>query len=1040
MKTTSFKRKLIASAIATSALSGWSYTTQAQEGTPNTRVEGDESQVLEEIVVTGIRASIQRALDRKRFSQGVVDAISAEDMGDFPDTNLAESLQRITGVAIDRRDGEGSKITVRGLGPDFNLVTLNGRQMPGASLNATSANGSRSFDFANLASEGVAAVEVYKTGRSDLPSGGMGATVNIITPKPLTATPARSISVKGVWDESQPSPDVTPEISGIFTDAFFDGRFGVAVTASYQEREGTTSQTGVGAGFFSHPGTVIANDTDGQRGVDFPNGLSVDFQNGRNHVNVPAPEDNFSVPQNITYATSDFERTRTNAQVTLQFAPVDSLVTTLDYTYSENEIESQTSDAGFWFGGAGQNSIFTDFESPAIQSPLLISGNGGSDIAFGSGRNSTLFENESIGFNAKWEATDRLRFELDAHSSSAEAGPDSPFGTNAIVATSAFMRERTTGSFIEDNPTVFLDLARPRLDDEGNPVLDSNFRPIRDPADAVTVEDLQVSGSFFRAAETDHDIDQIQFDAEFDLFEWAQIKVGGGRIEGEFDTAFSVVQNDTWGGVGQPGQFAGEDFFTMDGFLGKVDGDFDTELTEQEGAIAQVRNRQAFNQFIRADFIDIRNFAAANFDTGEGPTTCFDGATQFCAEPFDNIDSVEEDIDYFYASATIERDLLNHFPYTLNLGFRYEETDVTSLGNRQQFSQIVWVAANELTMEQVSSTTDPFEGNYDVTLPNIDFKINLREDLVFRASWGESLSRANWLDLLGGQSFSELVRVDGGDGSAGNPDLSPIQSENFDLTLEWYYGNGSAVTLAYFDKQIQDFIGTSIGREMPFPGIVNPAQGERADAARAAGAEGNDEIRQFIFDNFADPETAFLDANGSINIVGIPGEDPVVEFDVQRPRNEEDADIDGWEFAIHHNFWETGFGVIANYTVVNESTSFDNFALATQPQFAVTGVSDTANLVAFYDKHGFQARIAYNWRDEFLASTASQNGNNPINVDSFAQIDLNVSYDITDSLNVFLEGINVNDARGENFGRADEQVIGVFESGPRYQLGVRYKF
>jgi len=100
---------------------------------------------VEVIAVTGIRGSLIKSMDTKRSSTGVVDAISAEDIGKFPDTNLAESLQRISGVSIDRVNGEGSKVSVRGFGPDFNLVTLNGRQMP-VTVNAT--EGSRSFDFA----------------------------------------------------------------------------------------------------------------------------------------------------------------------------------------------------------------------------------------------------------------------------------------------------------------------------------------------------------------------------------------------------------------------------------------------------------------------------------------------------------------------------------------------------------------------------------------------------------------------------------------------------------------------------------------------------------------------------------------------------------------------------------------------------------------------------------------------------------------------------------------------------------------------------
>src|SRR3546814_335789 len=152
----------------TSALSmmGMAQVAVAQDAPADSEVNGDE------IIVTGIRASLAASADIKREAQGVVDAISAEDIGKFPDTNLAESLQRITGVSIDRQNGEGSLVTVRGFGPEFNLVTVNGRQVPTANIGGgDNAPSSRSFDFANLASEGVASVEVYKSGRATIESG-----------------------------------------------------------------------------------------------------------------------------------------------------------------------------------------------------------------------------------------------------------------------------------------------------------------------------------------------------------------------------------------------------------------------------------------------------------------------------------------------------------------------------------------------------------------------------------------------------------------------------------------------------------------------------------------------------------------------------------------------------------------------------------------------------------------------------------------------------------------------------------------------------
>ena len=99
-----------------------------------------------------------KSMDLKRSAQGIVDAITAEDIGKMPDTNLAESLQRITGVSIDRQNNEGSRVTVRGWGPEYNMITLNGRQMPAANLTDTAVDTRRSFDFANLAAESVSGV------------------------------------------------------------------------------------------------------------------------------------------------------------------------------------------------------------------------------------------------------------------------------------------------------------------------------------------------------------------------------------------------------------------------------------------------------------------------------------------------------------------------------------------------------------------------------------------------------------------------------------------------------------------------------------------------------------------------------------------------------------------------------------------------------------------------------------------------------------------------------------------------------------------
>lgn len=290
-KAGSLKRLFVG--VSVLAIAGIPAVAMAQETPPAADSPNPADQAAAgDIVVTGIRASLQQSMNIKRDAQGIVDAISAEDIGKFPDTNLAESLQRITGVSIDRSNGEGSLVTVRGFGPEFNLITLNGRQMPTAVIgDGGSAPSTRSFDFANLASEAVAAVEVYKSGRATVESGGIGSTINIRTPRPLDRPGVHgSLSAKGVLDTSENGKnDITPEVSGIFSATFADNRIGILISGSYQKRKASNNQANVGWrdgylgnennwGSLAQPGTPgAANITNRPHPTDV-------YQIGRAHV------------------------------------------------------------------------------------------------------------------------------------------------------------------------------------------------------------------------------------------------------------------------------------------------------------------------------------------------------------------------------------------------------------------------------------------------------------------------------------------------------------------------------------------------------------------------------------------------------------------------------------------------------------------------------------------------------------------------------------------------------------------------------------
>ncbi len=272
------------------------------------------SDQLQEVVVTGLRQYLVTSETIKRNTAGVVDAITAEDIGKFPDTNLAESIQRIPGVTIDRMNNEGSRITVRGFGPEFNMVTLNGRQMPSNVNPGNGKDATRAYDFENISSDGIVGITVYKTGRADIASGGIGSTVDIRTARPFDYGDMRATFQAKATDDtsSKVGSKITPEVSGLFSDTFFDGRVGFLFNGSYLKRNSQEQTANI----------------DGWLQDQFAAG---DPRVTSSNTN---PGGHNWAPRNEGWGVTDHERTRVNGQAVLQFKPVESLVATADYTYT----------------------------------------------------------------------------------------------------------------------------------------------------------------------------------------------------------------------------------------------------------------------------------------------------------------------------------------------------------------------------------------------------------------------------------------------------------------------------------------------------------------------------------------------------------------------------------------------------------------------------------------------------------------------------------------------------------------------------------
>jgi TonB-dependent receptor len=965
------------------------------------RSEEAEPETLDEIVVTGIIGSLQSSMNVKRDGQGVVDGIIAEDIGKFPDTNLAESLQRISGVSIDRTaSGEGRRVTVRGIGPDFNLVLLNGRQMPASNLGdgGGGTSNSRAFDFANLASEAVSAIEVYKTARAETPTGGIGATINIKTARPLD-NPGflANVGVKGVFDTSAdnlpdnyPSSSVTPEVSGIVSNTFADGRFGIGLTASYQERDSGYSQAAVADGWAMFRGS----DTNSWNRLPQPGEGGYDLITNR-----PEGSEIYGRPQNFGLSVNGVQRQRTNGQLVMQFAPTDRITTTLDYTYSENKVQQQRNELSVWFNYAPGTSSWTD---GPVAGPLIYSENipaANADIAMGGMELATRNENKSLGFNVEWEVNDSLDLALDYHDSSAESQPDSPFGSAGVLGVAAFLRGTTTVDFSRDFPILNIQLPAGRTQIE--------------PSDAV------VTGSVFQNSYNKSDVEQVQASGRFEFENYSGLDFGIASTEVENRTAAAVTQRDTWGGVGTPGDYDDSIWYAdnMAGYFDAFGNNNDSRFTDR---------------FLVFDFDRLRD-RAAEFT---GRDDWYRAPTQYT----DDLRTTEKSRSAF-AQWTHTLDL--GVPLHIAAGVRYEKTEVTSSALVRIATGISWDAANELYVNYASQqgfTT--LTGEYDYYLPNLDMRLEISEDMVLRGSYSQSIGRPGWQQIQGGQRLDNIVRVDGGTGSQGNPALEPLKSDNFDVSFEWYYGEASYASAGYFRKNISNFISNTIVNGTPFE-LNTPVGGAYWNNAINSGCTASDLvcIRDYIFLNHdGDPGVTFtgLDAAGNRTgtITGLPG-DPIASFEITLPANQRSDSLDGWEFNVQHMFGQTGFGVAANYTIVESNLRFDNLSLG--DQYPMVGLSDSANLVLFFDKYNWQARLAYNWRDEFLSGIGGQ-GVNPNYVEAYGQIDANVTYAFNEDLSFFVEGINLTDETQRVVARHPNQLRFASQTGPRYMFGLRYKF
>jgi TonB-dependent receptor len=1052
------------------------------------------SEELEEVIVTGLRGSLKASMETKRDAIGVVDAINAEDIGKFPDTNLSEALQRITGISIDRRNGEGSTVTARGFGPQYNMVTLNGRQMPSANafgggdaITGGTAGNQRSFNFANLAAEAISAVEVYKTGRADVATGGIGASINVRTARPFDNDGlVMNFGIKAVDDTTnRVGDDITPEVSGIFSYATDDKKFGIGLSASYQKRDfGSSTSTVNDWHIQAWDANNMQNNIDrgplfAQSGVNpNDNGIVLDIDNA------PADGQLYGIPNDIRYAFSDAERERTNAQLTLQFAPIETLTLTGDVTYAQQDITEDRGEQTIWLQRNGFDHIEFD-TGETVATPVLLHEFTGSGKDFGYEQQHREQKNDlvSVGFNASWDVAENFNLSFDFNDSRARSLPDDPTtgGSETLFSLagkvpSACLDSVPTPTDADVNATTCVNSTNFWTQtfqfNNGLPIAGRTLFPNQIAAygntggnSDYTFDSSSLGSQVLRINYRDQvtDIKQARIDGKFD-FE------GGSTFGFGVETRTMESRERASGGYLALGDWGVGDAGSVPDMVALLT---PFSLT---GAFDDFNPVGAPTGGFKGNANVLGQWALDHGYTNWSESSAADGELRF-NPGFNTNSTVGEDTQAVYAQVALKFDLGSRAS-NLVIGARYEQTDVESSNLVLVPTAVSWQDDNDFRVERPAAGNETLlEGSnrYHNLLPNLDFDIAITDSIKGRFSYSKTIARPGYDQL------SEGITPNGpggptllngrGSGTQNNVNLLPLESENFDLSIEYYFSDKGYVSAAAFLKNVENFIGNSV-QQMPIYGIRDETAGPRAQAARAAllaaipgGYPVNDSSLFTMMAMIENPGTFQYDSNNDgvlENYTGgvgqyngsdaqhrafatqydlLPNEDdPIWSFAVNTPVNNEDAKIHGFELGGQYFFGDTGFGVLANYTIVRGDIGYDVASDPNENQFALLGLSDSANAVLMFEKFGLSARLAYNWRDEFLSNINQGGFRNPIYVEAYDQIDLSVGYDINDHLAVSFEAINLTGEDVRWHGRSDKQLWRLEDQGARYGLGARYKF
>jgi len=866
---------------------------------------------LDRVSVTGVRASLQKSLIDKRNAVGMVDAISAEDFGKFPDLNLSESLQRISGITLDRGvTGEGSAINLRGLGPEFTRVEING--MSGLS-NTTG----RQFNFEMFASELFSKASVHKTGLAEVDEGGLAGTVRLETPRPLDSQGTRIVGV-GMGNYSDLTGDTNPRAALLFNHNHND-KFGIAASIAWSNTD-----------FVSN--AVQAVSWRPFAGYNNPNDARP------NRIRASDEERAALIPLGPVYRLDHEERKTTGATLTLQFRPNDTMTFSADGFYGT--LDSQRMAVRYDMpleGGANApgNAVIADGVMTAGDFTVVQQRVGASFI-------NTEEDYRQLMLGVEWT-------------------PDERWSIRPGIGVARRKVAR------RHNPFFSFRLADRAAADPFNPF------------DPGTVS-YRLRGDFIDFSSTATDYSTNPEDFLFNVFimqpNWNNAKEKQARLD--VDRAFAGSDNTLKFGLRY-------NEHTLDRIARQ------TRLNRDASTTPPNALPGLDSAYRHVDF-KVRGAGPATpsriltVDPSRMLDIFMPGGTPRPGIIFTDLTGFGAQQTYAIAektaSAWIQMDLFMG-KWTVVPGLRYVRTEQTSRGfnvfNANQPTQ-------DIIPVQITNT-------YNGLLPALSARFDARDNLVLRASYARTLTRPNLASLAPSESIEGTGT--GGRGTRGNPNLSPYYAHNVDLGAEWYFASEGILAANVFYKKISDFIDTRTF------------------------------VEERIFPRMAD----------GVLITGM------VTF--TEPVNGVSASIKGIELLAQSRFSKLpgiwgNLGGSLNYSHTESSADFASTGDVRSQ--GLPGLSkNSMNAVVYYDDGRFDARLAYAWRDRYLAQFSDVAGI-PRFTKAYGQFDMSINYHLTARVSLQAQVLNLTREQRIDQSTARYLPYGVTELDRRVMLGLRATF